>query len=445
MTNHAFPRSFTAKYLRASHGKGIYIYDEEGKEYIDSCSGALVSNLGHCLDEIIDAITEQYHKLEFGHPSRWSIPVVEEAASLIAEISPKELDYVWFVSGGSEANESALKLARQFFYDRDGMHTSKHLTVGRWNSFHGNTIGTMAVAGSVQRRRIFSPLFKESPKIESTYCYRCPFGKEYPSCNLKCAYQLEEMIQRIGQQYISSFIAEPIVGSTVGALVPPEGYWQLIRDICNKYDILLIADEVMTGCGRTGKNFGVDHWNVVPDVIATAKGLAAGYVPTGGMIVSNKIVEVIKNNSGTFMHGHTYNGNPIAAAAVVSVMKYIKKHNIIENVAINGEKLLKGIKEIGESSPIVGDVRGKGFMCGIELVKDKMTKIPFDKKMAASSILTKACIEEGIIIYPSGGMVDGTNGDNVLVAPPLITSEDQINVIIERLDKGLKSASKLLL
>ncbi len=445
MTQHAFPRSFKTNYLKADYGKGIYIYDRDGREYIDGCSGALISNLGHGVEEIADAIAAQCRKLEFAHPSRWQCDIVEEAATAVADFAPACLDSVWFVSGGSEAVESAMKLARQYFFERDGGNTAKYLTIGRWNSYHGSTIGTVAVGGSMARRNIYSPMFMELPKIASTYCYRCPFGLEHPSCGLRCGYQLEHEIRRIGPQYVMAFIAEPLVGSTVGALPAPDGYWPLVREICDRYDVLLIADEVMTGCGRTGRNFAVDHWNVVPDIIATAKGLAAGYVPTGGIIARSALLEPIKNGSGAFMHGHTYNGNPVSAAAVLAVMKYMKEHNVVENVR-NLEHILKdGLLKIAAENPIVGQVRGKGFMWGVELVQDKATKAPFPKTKGAGGAATKACIEQGLIIYPGSGMIDGMEGDNFLLAPPLVTDEAQARQIVERLAAGLASAAKNLL
>ena len=444
MSQHAFPRSFKTNYIEADHGEGIYIYDTAGKKYLDGCCGALISNLGHGNREVIDAINAQYGKIEFAHPSRWHCAIVEEAAAAVAETAPGDLDQVWFVSGGSEAIESAVKLARQYFVERDGPATSKHLTIGRWNSYHGSTIGTMAIAGSMARRRVFSPLFRESPKIAAAYCYRCEFGAEYPSCGLMCAKHLEKMIKVIGPQYVSSFIAEPLVGSTVGAITPPDEYWPMIRDICTKYDVLLISDEVMTGCGRTGKNFAVDHWNVVPDIIATAKGLAAGYVPTGGIIARNGLVEQIKNGSGSFMHGHTYNGNPISAAAVCAVFKYMKEHGLVENAARMGEILGAGVKKIAAENPIVGDVRGKGLMWGFELVKDKETGEPFDKTGSAN-VATKECVDRGLIIYPGSGQVDGLLGDNFLVAPPLIINEEQVGELLEKLADGLDAAAKKLL
>ena len=444
MVQHAFPRSFKTNYIEVDHGEGIYIYDTDGKQYLDGCSGALISNLGHRLPEVVSAITDQYGKIEFAHPSRWHSSVVEEAAAAVAETAPGDLDQVWFVSGGSEAIESAVKLARQYYVERDGIASSKHLTIGRWNSYHGSTIGTMAIAGSMARRRIFSPLFRESPKISAAYCYRCPFSAEYPSCGILCAKHLEQVIRVIGPQYITSFIAEPIVGSTVGAIVPPDEYWPMVRDICTKYDILLIADEVMTGCGRTGKNFCVDHWDVVPDIIATAKGLAAGYVPTGGIIAKNSIVEAIKTGSGAFGHGHTYNGNPMSAAAVIAVFKYMKEHEVVKNAAKMGELLGAGLKKIGSENPIVGDVRGKGLMWGFELVKDKGTRESFDK-VGIANTATKECADRGLIIYPGSGQVDGLTGDNFMIAPPLIINETQVNELLEKLSAGLAAAAKKII
>lgn len=445
MSLHAFPRNFKANYLKAAYGENIYIYDTDGNQFIDGCCGALVSNLGHAVPEITDAIARQLGKLEFAHPSRWACDVVEEAAAAVADFSPEGLNSVWFVSGGSEAIESAVKLARQFYVERDGKATGKHLTIGRWNSYHGSTIGTMAIAGSMARRRTFAPLFRESPKIAAHYCYRCPFGLSYPSCGVRCGRQLEEEIRRIGPEYITSFIAEPIVGSTVGALTPPVEYWPMVREICDKYDIMLIADEVMSGCGRTGRNFAVERWRVTPDIIATAKGLAAGYVPTGGMIVKDYITEAIRQGSGAFGHGHTYNGNPVSAAAVVAVMKYMKERDVVGNAAKVGAMFGEGLKKIGAANPIVGEVRGDGMMWGFELVRDKSTREPFAKNVGAAGVATKECIGQKLIIYPGNGMIDGIEGDNFLIAPPLVTTEEQAGTILERLEAGLDSAAKKLL
>ncbi|WP_213698437.1 aspartate aminotransferase family protein [Acetomicrobium sp.] len=445
MGGKVFQRNFKAVMPMVVRGEGIYLYDEEGKRYLDGCSGALISNLGHGVPEIIDAITEQLKTVEFAHTSRWRSAALEEAAEEVASIAPEGLDYVWFVSGGSEAVESAIKLARQYFVERDGVSTSKALVVARWNSYHGSTIGTMAVGGSIPRRRIYSPLFKEYPKIVAHYCYRCPFGKKYPGCGIACAHQLEDIIKNIGSQYISAFIAEPMVGSAIGALVPPDEYWPIVREICDRYDILLIADEVMTGFGRTGANFCVNHWNVTPDIIATAKGMAAGYVPTGGIIIRSEIAETIRNGSGAFVHGHTYNGNPVSGAATAAVIRYMKKHDLVTNARLQGEKLGRGLKEIEASNPIVGDVRGRGLMWGVELIMDKESKRPFPKSKGAAALAMKECLDRGLVIYPGGGMVDGIDGDNFLIGPPLVITAEQVDELLNKLEEGLTATAEKLL
>ncbi|MDO5114860.1 MAG: aminotransferase class III-fold pyridoxal phosphate-dependent enzyme [Synergistaceae bacterium] len=445
MPSNLIPRNYKSDYLKASRGKGIYIYDNDGTPYIDGCCGALVSGLGHGNTEIIDAITEQYHKIEFAHPSRWSCDIVEKAATAVADFAPESLDNVWFVCGGSEAIESAIKLARQYYYERDGINTSKHLTIGRWYSYHGSTLGTMSVCASIARRRVFAPLLRDHPKIENSYCYRCPYGKTYPSCNVMCAHKLEETIRRIGAQYITSFIAEPVVGSSICALTPPKEYWPIVRDICTKYDILLIADEVMSGCGRTGENFAVNHWDVIPDIIVTAKGLAAGYVPTGAIITKSNLVEAIKNGTGGFVHGHTYNGNPICAAAVVAVLEFMKKNDIVCNAKVIGEKLRKGLEKIASENPIVGEVRGLGMQLGVELVADKMSRKPFDPNLKVAQVAAQKLIDEKLIVYPSTGTIDGIEGDNFLIAPPLVTTETETDDILERLRNGLASTANEML
>ena len=437
------PRNYRANIPEAVRAEGIYIYDENGKRYIDGCCGALISSIGYCVPEVVDAVNRQMSVLNYAHPSRWRCKVIDEAAEELAELSPAGLDNIWFVSGGSEAVESAFKLARQYFVERDGNSSPKHLVVGRWNSYHGATLGCMSVAGNMPRRRMFSPMFMEHPKIEAHYCYRCPYGLEEGSCNLKCARELESEIKRTGAEKIAAFIAEPIVGSTAGALVPPDGYWEIIRSICTKYDILLIADEVMTGMGRTGKAFCVEHWNIVPDIIASAKGMAAGYVPAGGVFVSEKIMGVFKDGSGRFSHGHTYNANPVAGAAIAAVARYIKKNNLIENSAVQGELLkskLAGLRDI----PIVGDIRGKGLMIGIELIKGP-DKQPFPLSTAAAAVALDECVKRGLIVYPSGGMAEGgTAGDNFLVAPPLTVNDADVDEIASILSDALKAASDRL-
>jgi len=432
-----FPRSFTKEMPLAVRGKGIYLYDEEGKEYIDSCSGALISNLGHGVPEIVEAVTHQLETLEFAHPSRWRNTPVEEAAREVASLTPGNLNYCWFVSGGSEAIESALKLAVQYFVERDGKGSGKNEIIARWNSYHGSTIGTMGVAGSIPRRRIFSSLFREFPKIPAHYYYRRPECMSREEFGAWCAEALEREILRIGPEKVAAFIAEPIVGSTVCALVPDDLYWPRIREICDRYDVLLIADEVMTGFGRTGANFCVDHWKVVPDIIASAKGMAAGYVPTGGIFVKEEIVETLRKGSGGFTHGHTYNGNPLSGAAVSAVVAYMKRHDLVENARIQGELLEKELSRL-EELPLVGEVRGKGLMWGVEIVKDKNTREPYSRKEKVVEQIARSCMEQGVVIYPGTGMVNGVDGDAFMVAPPLVVTSEEVRELAARIEKGLR-------
>lgn len=437
------PRNYKTDYKVAVRGEGIYIYDEDGTPYIDGCSGALISSVGHGNRAVVDAIVRQLETLEFAHPSRWKIPVVLEAAEEIASITPGDVKAVWLVSGGSEAVESAIKFSRQYFVERDGIQTSKSIIIGRWNSYHGSTLGTMAVAGNMPRRRIFLPLFQESPKIQPHYCYRCPYGQSYPTCGLRCAWELESTIKRIGPQYVAAFIAEPVVGATVGALQPPKEYWPIVRDICIRYDVLLIADEVMTGIGRTGKAFCVDHWDVVPDIICSAKALSGGYSPVGGMFVRTPLAEVIQKGSGAFSHGHSYNGNPVTAAAIVATIRFIKENNLFENAAIQGDYLGRKMESLMDN-PIVGDVRGLGLMRGVEIVQNKKTREPFNASAQATQKLIQECMARRLVVYPGTGQVDGVSGDQFMIAPPLVIQKDEIDDLFSRLEEALKATAASL-
>lgn len=323
---HLIPRSYRGDLKKAIRGEGIYIYDQDGKEYIDGCCGALLSSIGHGNKEIADAVYRQMTTLEFAHPSRWNTEASEEAASELASIAPGDLNHVWFGSGGSEAMECAMKLARNYFLERDGAGSAKTVFIARWNSYHGSTLGTMGLAGNMGRRRPYSLLFRECPKIETPYCYRSELRDASEEEQARYYSQLlEREIRRIGKQYVAAFVAEPIVGSSIGACVPPEGYWRMIREICTRHDVLLIADEIMTGMGRTGKPFCVEHWGVQPDIITSAKALSGGYSPVGAAIASDTIIETILKGSGVFGHGHTYNANPTTAAAVTATIRFMKK------------------------------------------------------------------------------------------------------------------------
>ncbi|HOO87780.1 MAG TPA: aspartate aminotransferase family protein [Synergistales bacterium] len=440
---HLIPRSFKGNLRTAVRGEGVYIYDEDGNAYMDGCCGALLSSIGHGVKEIADAIHQQLLTMEFAHPSRWNNKVSVEAAEEITSLTQEGLDYVWLVSGGSEAIESAMKIARQYFVERDGDGSGKYVMIARWNSYHGSTVGTMGLAGSMGRRRTFAPLFMEGPKIQAHYCYRCPHNLKYPECNVACARALEGEILRIGPASVAAFFAEPIVGSTVGALHPPKEYWPIVREICSKYDVLLVADEIMTGMGRSGKPFCTQDWNVTPDIICSAKALAGGYSPVGAMIVKKEIAETIRDGSGAFQHGHTYNGNPVTAAAVTATIRYMKKNNVFENAAAMGARFDEKIPALNEI-PIVGEVRGIGMMRGIEIVADRKTKAPFSPSVKAAALVTEECMKRGLVVYPGTGQIGGVAGDQFLFAPPLVATKEEMDMMTDRLEAGLKAAAEAL-
>lgn len=436
---HVFPRNFKKQFLTADYGEGIYIYDDKGNRYVDGCSGAVSANIGYGNAKIAAAICDQICKIPFAHGATWDTEINEIAARKILGIAPKDFTKVWYVNSGSESTEAAMKMAHQYHLEKNNGVSEKCLVIGRENSYHGSTLGTLGIGGNVNRRRLFMSMIVDHPKIETHYCYRCPFNKKYPSCGLECATQLEEKINRVGAKYVSAFIAEPVIGSTAGAVVAPDGYWQVVRDICDKYDVLLIADEVMTGCGRTGKNFAVDHWGVIPDIIATAKGLAACYFPVGATLVTEKVADVFAKGSGVFAHSHTFNGMPAASAAVSAVMDFYAENDLCGNSYRMGRIIRERYAKLVSDNDFVGDFRGMGLMWGIEFVKDKETKEPFARNEDVAAKFKEHCLNKGFTVYPGTGMVDGLNGDNVMIAPPLIISENQLAVLFNDLLSALES------
>jgi adenosylmethionine-8-amino-7-oxononanoate aminotransferase len=432
MDDPVFYRSLRKLYPVADRGEGVYIYDTDGKQYIDGSGGAAVVGIGHGIKEITEAMVRQAERISFSHGSHFTSQSAIDLASKLVQLSPKGLTRVYFLSGGSEAVETAVKLARQYQVERG--KPGKYKVISRWTSYHGNTLGALALSGHTGRRRHYLPLIQHTPHIAPAYCYRCPFGLIPERCGLECALDLEKTILYEGPDSVSAFIAEPIVGATAGALVPKDGYFQKIREICDHYDILLVADEVMTGIGRTGKNFGVDHWEVVPDMIVAAKGLSSGYTPLFAVIVKEEIHKIIKEGSGAFVHGHTYNQNPLSCAIGCAVIDYLIKHDLVSRSAKMGEYFLRSLQSLNRHE-IVGDVRGKGLFAGIEFVRDRKTKEPFDPKLKLNGLITNRAFEKGLITYPGGGGADGIKGDHLLLAPPFIITEEQIDKMVSILDE----------
>ena len=430
--SNVFPRHSSYDLPNAVGGDGCYIIDEKGKRYLDASGGAAVSCLGHSDKTIQKAIIEQTEKLAFAHTSFFTSEPAELLANLLAKHSPEGLDKVYFVSSGSEAVEASLKLARQYFVEI-GKH-EKHKVISRKQSYHGNTLGALAAGGNVWRRSFFEKLLVETSLISPCYPYRHQTQDETElEYGLRVANELEEEIINLGSENVMAFIAETVVGATAGALTPVSGYFKRIREICDKYNVLLILDEVMCGMGRTGSLFACDEEDVIHDILTIAKGLGAGYQPIGAMICQNFIYDAIANGSGFFQHGHTYLGHPVACAASLSVLNKLVNENFSSQVKEKGQYLQKNLEMHLGQNQYVGDIRGRGLFRGIEIVKNRSTKEPFQKKLNIAGKIKKQALDIGLICYPMQGTVDGSKGDHILIAPPFIINEDEINELSTKL------------
>lgn len=437
-----FYRAVNKQLMEVDYGEGIYLYDTEGNKYIDAAAGAAVSNLGHAHPVVLEAMRQQAGKVAFSHLSRWTSKPIQDLADLVADLAPGSLNKLYLVSGGSEATESALKMARSYFIERDGK-SAKYRVISRWKSFHGNTMGALSMTGD-NRRKKYTPLLLNFPHIAPAYCYRCPYGKTQDTCAVDCALDLERCIKMEGADYVAAFIGEPVGGAACGAIVPHREYYKIIRQICDHYDVLFIDDEVMAGFGRTGSLFAIDDFGVVPDMICAAKGMSAGYSPLGAVIVKEEIFNAFKNGSGIFTHGHTYGGNPLSAAVALSVVKVLQQDGIAENARTVGAYLLARMQEKLLPFSFVGDVRGKGLLLGVEIVKDKTTKEPFPVKMGMAEKVTQTLIQHGVIVYPGTGNADGVDGDQFLVSPPLIITKQQADELVDAMAAGFAAFAKTL-
>jgi adenosylmethionine-8-amino-7-oxononanoate aminotransferase len=426
-------RSLGNRYPVATRAEGVYIWDAQGKRYLDFSGSAAVNLIGHGVPEVFDAIAEQAGKLEFVHSSQFTTEVAEQFAEELLKFAGSSFygGRVFFTCGGSESVETALKLARQ--YQVEIGRPERFRTISRTQSYHGATLGALAASGNQRRRQIYLPMVKDPEAfghISLPYCYRCAYGCDGSGC---CAVQYANELERAIEESrgtVAAFIAEPVSGATLGAAVPPQGYWQRVRQICLENEVLLIADEVMTGCGRTGRNFAMEHWGISPDILVLAKGLSSGYMPLGAVIASKQVVNALEEGSGHFAHGFTYNAHPLAVAAgravlqqthpmqLVSAANSDLPHSVANTLALELARL--------RACNSVGDVRGIGLLRGVEFVSDKQTKAPFAAEMNFSGKVAEASARRGVLVYPMQGCVDGTAGDHLLIAPPAVIKKDQI-------------------
>ena len=441
--SHVFPRHCHKEFPTAVKGDGCYIIDQDGKRYFDGSGGAAVSCLGHSNERVANAIKEQVDKIAFGHTAFFTSDPAEKLADLLIEQTQGVLGRVYFVSGGSESVEAALKLARQYHLEM-GEPSRKHI-ISRKQSYHGNTLGALSAGGNNWRRSQFEPLLVEMSHIAPCYEYVGRKDDESPfDYGQRVANELEDEILRLGADTVAAFIAEPVVGATLGAVPPVDGYFKRIREICDKYGVLLILDEVMCGMGRTGHLFAYEAEGIHPDILCIAKGLGGGYQPVGAMICTSKIYDAIANGTGFFQHGHTYLGHSVATAAAHAVLQEILERDLVTKVRDNAIYLESALQREFGQHPYIGDIRGRGYFWGLEFVTDKTTKAPFDPADGFANKLKEATFDEGLVCYPMLGTRYDKHGDHVLLAPPFIATEKELDEMIMKLSKAIKNTLTVL-
>jgi adenosylmethionine-8-amino-7-oxononanoate aminotransferase len=434
-----FHRHLHQAYPVVAGGEGCWLVDREGRRYLDASGGAAVSCLGHGHPEVLAAIHRQLDAVAYAHTAFFTSEPAEELAEFLVARGPAGMDRVYFVCGGSEAVEAALKLARQYFVETG--EPQRRRFIARRQSYHGNTLGALSVGGNLWRRQMFEPLLIEVDHLTPCYPYREKREGESDEAFVdRLVAELEEHLARVGPETVIAFVAEPVVGATLGAVPALPGYFRRIREVLDRHGILLILDEVMCGMGRTGTLFACEQEGVVPDLVTIAKGLGGGYQPIGAVVVHERIVRAIAEGSGFFQHGHTYMGHPTACAAALAVQRVIERDGLLERVREMGDRLEAALLERFGNHPHIGDIRGRGLFRGIELVRDRATREPFDPALRLDARIKAEAMRRGLICYPMGGTIDGRRGDHVLLAPPFVVSEEEIGLIVERLGAAVDAA-----
>ena len=421
-------------------GEGVYLYDADGKQYLDGSGGAAISCLGHGHRFVIDAIKDQVEKLAFAHTVFFTNQPQEDLAVKLVERFGRDDARVYFLSGGSEANETAIKMARQYWLSQG--EDRKHLVISRQQSYHGNTLGALSASGNLSRRKVYGPLLHDWPKISPCYEYRHRQAHESErEYGERVASTLEDAILAAGAENVSAFIVEPIVGATLGAVPAVKGYFQAIREICDRHQVLFIMDEVMAGCGRSGTYFAFEQEGITPDIVTLAKGLGGGYQPIGAVIAQGFIHQGIIDAFGSFAHGHTFVGHATVAAAGLAVMQVLEDESLLENVKNTGSLLRNRLREVFAEHPHVGNIRGRGLLVGIELVEDRETRAGIRNELGVPAAIRSAAMENGLICYPGGGTADGVDGAHILLAPPFIYQPQHVDELVSKLEKTLKQVS----
>ena len=434
-----FHRHLKASYPTAVAGDGPYLIDAAGKRYLDACGGAAVSCLGHSDPEVQAAISEQVKRMAYAHSSFFTSEPMEALADFLVDRALQGIGSVYFVSGGSEAVEAALKMARQYFLEIGQPERTQ--VIARRQSYHGNTLGALATGGNAWRRRPFEPLLADTTHVSPCYAYRGQRADESAEAyGERLAVELEDTIERLGPRRVMAFVAEPVVGATLGAVPAVPGYFRRVREICDRHGILLILDEVMCGMGRTGSLFACEQEGVSPDLLTVAKGLGGGYQPIGATLASARIRDTIAEGTGFFQHGHTYIGHATACAAALAVQRAVEQRGLLAQVRARGEALRARLQQRFGDHPQVGDIRGRGLFLGLELVADRASKEPFDPDRRLNAAVKAAAMDQGLMCYPAGGTLDGRRGDHVLLAPPYIVEEDHLDEIVDKLDAALQQA-----
>lgn len=429
-------RDLKREYKSVVRGEGVYLFDQDGRRYLDAVGGVAVNIIGHGVQEIGDAVARNVQQTSFAYGAAFTSPWQEELARNLVTIAPFDEASVYFTSGGSEANETAVKLARQYHLERG--NAQKWKVVSRWQSYHGNTLTTLGLSGRPSWRGPYDPYLIPSPHIVPPYCYRCPFERTYPSCGVACADDLERTVLQEGPETISAFIAEPVVGTSLAGVVPVPEYYARIREICDRYDILFIADEVLTGYGRTGKAFSIDHWGVRPDILTLGKGVGSGYVPLAACIADAAVIDPLRSGGGKFTHGFTYSGMPISCFIGQQVFDYVMEHDLFAASATNGAYLHERLRDMAETREYVGDVRGLGMLAGVELVADHESKRPFPREQAITDRIVIDAEARGLLLREGTPDANyGRGGDQIQISPAYVITREQIDVVVDLLAESI--------